>query len=103
MLQLNFVNDYIQGVNIPNAFSLKVDSNLTVYELLFKISLKVKITYDEVGLMISQSKRYFTDKDNGKTLSELRIRNNEIFLISKLEIPPIEKAELLDSDGNVNP
>jgi len=53
--------------------------------------------------MISESKRYFTDKDNGKTLSELRIRNNEIFLISKLEIPPIEKAELLDSDGNVNP
>lgn len=53
--------------------------------------------------MISESKRHFTDKDNGKTLSELRIRNKEVFIINKLEIPPIEKAELLDQEGNVNP
>ncbi len=54
-------------------------------------------------MVLQETKVTLTDKDNGKTLQELRIKNKEMFIIIKLDAPPVEQAILVDKEGNINP
>jgi hypothetical protein len=78
-LQLNFVNESFTGFRVPRLFQLKVSNSTTIYELLYMVGQKLKRTYDEIGLVMLGPTRPLTDRLNGKTLAELRVKNAQKF------------------------
>ena len=84
-LQLNFVNESFVGHKVPRLFQLKVPNNVTVYELLYLVGQQVRKTYDCVGLVLLSQNRSLQERDKGKTLCELKVRNQERFQVLKVK------------------
>ena len=63
---------------MPKKFELKIYSNKTILELRIEIAKKIKTTWDHVKLRRTNLfNRDIPDTENGKTIGELRFRNNE--------------------------
>ena len=102
LLTFIMTNDVSWGLEIPKKIEMRMHSNMTIFELRGQAAHYFKVTWDQIKLTRSQQ-REIKDSDNGKTLSDLRIRNGENLTASKRYTRPIEQANLVDSDGSLNP
>lgn len=97
---LNQVTYYPQSPDIPKRIELKVYSNTTFWELRCIIGKKIKCLSDQFKIYRSLFQREIKDSDNGKTLSDLRIRINETFSVYR-RVTNIPKANLITSDNQL--
>jgi len=97
---LNQVSYYPQSADIPRRIELKVYSNTTFWELRCIIGKKIKCMSDQFKIYRSLLQKEIKDSDNGKTLSDLRIRVNETFSVYR-RITNIPKAALTTADNQL--
>lgn len=71
LITLHFQTTFYSS-DLPGSFSFKIYSNDTILDLLYKVGIHVKSTYEEVALTIVDSKREIEAKENGKSIAELR-------------------------------
>lgn len=53
--------------------------------------------------MLDRENHELKPKENGKSIAEIRLKNGEHMTVYKRETPPIQKAELIQENGELNP
>ncbi|EAR94410.2 ubiquitin carboxy-terminal hydrolase (macronuclear) [Tetrahymena thermophila SB210] len=101
LITLCFQTTYYNS-DIPNNFSFKMYTNDSVMDLLYKVGLYIKCTYEEVALAVAEPRREIEAKENGKSIAELRLKNGEKLLVSQRKGSPVKEEELL-INGEINP
>jgi len=89
----NFATDTVVNSDIPDKFDLSVHSRITVWQLKVLIARKIKIAPEIVRLIISSNDP--KDRDNGKTLEELKITDGEVIRASKRSEEFVARVSLL--------
>jgi ubiquitin carboxyl-terminal hydrolase 34 len=102
---LNFINQinyYPHPSDIQKKFELKVHSNTTIWELRNQVGQHVKCLNDQFKIYRTFSGKEVKDNENGKTLSEIRIRLNETFTLQK-RYSKVPRIALLDDNEKLIP
>lgn len=99
---INHINYYPHPTDIPKKFEIKVHSNTTIWELRTLVGQQVKCLNDQFKILRSFSGKEVRDNENGKTLSEIRIRLNETFTLQKRQ-SKVARVTLLDEYGHLIP
>ena len=98
LLTLKFNNDLTDN---PKTFELKIYSNKTLFEMKQQLALLIKAQLQSIKLsrnnLFNQSKELL-ETDNGKTLTELRLRQ-QLITISKKQSEPIAPVPLLTAEA----
>lgn len=99
---VNNITYHIQDNEIPKKFEIKAYSNYTLWHVRCLIGKKVKCLYDQFKVMVggTLSALEIKDRENGRTLADLRFRLNETLTISRRTMTK-PKAQLLTSDNRL--
>lgn len=88
--------------DIPKKFEIKTYSNNTLWHLRYLIGKKVKCFYDQFRIFKNNSLIEIKDRENGKTLSNLRFRVSETITIYRRVINK-PKANLINDKNQLTP
>ena len=105
IMSFNVTNDISYGVDVPKKIDIKINSNKTIYDLKVEISKQAKCSWDGVKLFRapSMNSKEIKDSDNGRTIGELRLKNNESLIADKRPTPLIPQVALTNPDGSLVP
>lgn len=97
LIQVLVNNNANQGLDIPNKSKQKVYSNQTLYELKQTIAKSLQLTVDQLELMRSLDQKMLSDKYNGRTMSELKIKNQELLVAGKRITQEVDRVDLTEN------
>jgi len=101
LVTIQFINDDFFKSDLPRKFNIKIYSNKTIFELIREVALVVKTTWDEIKLLTIKNVE-IKQKDNGKSISEMKIKSGATLSVNKRKVAPIKEAELI-INGIINP
>jgi len=99
---INHITYHPYNSDIPKKLEFKVYSNTTIWELRCMIGKKVKCLSDQFRILRTFSQKEIKDSDNGKTLSEIRMRANESLTVYRRYVN-LPRAPLLTADNELTP
>ena len=99
---VNHITYYPNPSDVPKKLELKVNSNTTIWELRNMIGQVVKCLNDQFRILRGFSNKEIKDNENGKTLSDLRMRLNESFTLYRRN-PKVPRVPLVNENLEVNP
>ncbi|EGR27434.1 hypothetical protein IMG5_196170 [Ichthyophthirius multifiliis] len=102
LISLHF-NLCFSQYDVPNNFTIKIYSNDSVIDLLQKVGLNIKCTWEEVSLYIIDSQREISVKENGRSLAEIKLKNGQKINVFKKKAPLVKEEPILLENGEVNP
>eukprot|EP00743_Colponemidia_sp_Colp-15_P003962 GILK01004274.1.p1 GENE.GILK01004274.1~~GILK01004274.1.p1 ORF type:complete len:2187 (+),score=414.92 GILK01004274.1:440-6562(+) len=86
--------------DLPKKFDLSFYSNVTVWDVKCQVAKQAKCSADLIRMI--RSGKEIKDKDNSKTLVELKFKNGETVMVSKRTANQ-QRVALLTSEGQVIP
>lgn len=99
---VNHISYYPLPADIPKKIELKVNSNMTIWELRTIIGQKVKCLNDQFRILRGFSNKEIKDNENGKTINDMRMRLNENFTLYRRN-SKVPRVTLVNQDLEVNP
>jgi hypothetical protein len=104
-MSFSVTNEISYGMDVPKKIDIKINSNKTIYDLKVEISKQAKCSWDGVKLFRAPSMngKEIKDSDNGRTIGELRLKNNESLIADKRPTPLIPQVALTNPDGSIVP
>ena len=99
---VNHISYYPYPADIQKKIEIKANSNTTIWDLRTMIGQKVKCLNDQFRILRGFSNKEIKDNENGKTLSDLRIRLTEGFTLYRRN-SKIPKVSLVNELGELNP
>lgn len=93
--QINIkIQNNIAGTKKPKEVEIFVTDNITLEEL--KDVVAEKLEHDKYDLCLYKGKRCYEEKNNGKSLSDLKITKGDSIKVERAKIPEALKAPLLN-------
>ena len=99
MIKIQVSNEASSGQDIPKKTEIKINTNKTVYDLKVQIAKSIKASV--FGIRLQRVTGDVKDTDNGRTINELRFRNDELIVANSKPVPPIEQVSLIGPDGEI--
>ncbi len=100
LIQIIVNNNANQGLDMPNKSKQKIYSNQTLYELKQMVAKSLQLTIDQLELVRHSDQKMLSDKYNGRTMGELKIKNQEILVANKRTTQEVERVELTTGSGS---
>ncbi|KRW99755.1 Armadillo-type fold [Pseudocohnilembus persalinus] len=103
-ISLTIYNEFSSfSSNLPKKFVINAYINQTILDLTKQVAQAVKTWTDQVYLVIDETNSKIRSIDNGKTLSQMRLKNGQGLTVhKKLDAPQVPQADLI-IDGQLNP
>ena len=98
---INHISYYPYPSDMQKKFELKVFSNTTIWELRCLVGQQVKCLNDQFRILRSFSGKEVKDNENGKTLSEIRVRLNETFNLQKRN-SKVQRVSLVNENNQLS-
>lgn len=99
---INNASYHYYNTNMPQKLELRVSSSTTLYDLRCLAGKSLKIYWDQVRLTRPYTHKEIRDCENGKTLSDLRLKPQDSLIVTRKQLN-IPRADLLLLDGNLSP
>ena len=99
--KISITNSVSYNKLIGRKIELSLYSNATVYDIKRVIGAVNRVPAEYVKLIRTATTSEIKDIDNGKTLSELNFKSNEVLVANKQNLGNIPKAPLLNKDKSL--